>query len=275
MERNNDMKTDSWVDDHLNKLSPSGDWKPDGAGALARVKRRTSNRRGRKWTFGAVVVIGVCFLTMAFPEQRAQAERACIGACETLFNTSVEESESFLHQFHHLMLPVHMWAMNLLGGGKVTVKIGSSGTGGAGAARDFTGAARDFTVKDSTGATLRLSDYRGKVVLLNFWATWCRPCQTEIPWFVEFERMHHDQGLAVIGISMDDEGWKAVKPYMEAKQVNYRIALDDGTVAQRYGGVESLPETLLIDRTGKIAFRHVGLAGKVDYEDEILQLLRK
>jgi peroxiredoxin len=135
--------------------------------------------------------------------------------------------------------------------------------------------APDFVVHDSTGAPVRLSDYRGKVVLLNFWATWCRPCNTEIPWFIEFEQAHQDQGFAVIGISMDDDGWKSVKPYLAAQKINYPIAVDDGIIAPKYGGVDSLPETVLIDREGRIVTRHVGLVTKETYASEIAALLKQ
>jgi thiol-disulfide isomerase/thioredoxin len=131
--------------------------------------------------------------------------------------------------------------------------------------------APDFTLTDATGAALRLSDYKGKVVLLNFWATWCLPCKTEIPWFMEFERKY--PGLAVMGVSMDEDGWKAVRPYLDAHKVSYRVAVDDGTMAAKYGGVDSLPETLLIGRDGRVIARHVGLVSRSDYEREIAGLL--
>lgn len=133
--------------------------------------------------------------------------------------------------------------------------------------------APDFSSKDARGAELKLSDYRGRVVLLNFWATWCGPCRIEIPWFVEFEKTYRDRGLEVIGVSMDDEGWQAVKPYIERQKISYPVVLGTDPLAQRYGGIESLPTTFLIDREGKIAARHVGLVSKSTYEDEINRLL--
>lgn len=135
--------------------------------------------------------------------------------------------------------------------------------------------APDFALADASGATVRLSDYKGKVVLLNFWATWCGPCKIEIPWFVEFEKTYSGRGFAVLGISLDDDGWAAVRPYIEQKKVNYRVMVADGNTAKQFGGVESLPTTLLIDRDGKIASGHVGLTGKSTYEDQIEQLLGK
>jgi peroxiredoxin len=134
--------------------------------------------------------------------------------------------------------------------------------------------APEFALKDADGRTVRLSDYRGKVVMLNFWATWCGPCKMEIPWFMDFQRKHKDRGFAIIGVSMDDEGWEAVKPFVNEFGVNYRIVLGNDEVAQAYGGVEALPTTFFIDREGNIASRHVGLAAKSDFEDDIEQLLQ-
>src|SRR6266404_4562376 len=84
-------------------------------------------------------------------------------------------------------------------------------------------AAPEFALKDADGKTVRLSDYKGKVVLLDFWATWCGPCKIEIPWFIDFERKYKDQGFAVIGISMDEEGWSVIKPFVSELAINYRI----------------------------------------------------
>ncbi|MGE5646358.1 MAG: TlpA disulfide reductase family protein [Acidobacteriota bacterium] len=132
--------------------------------------------------------------------------------------------------------------------------------------------APDFSLKDENGRTVQLSDYRGKVVLLNFWATWCGPCKIEIPWFIEFERKHKDQGFAVVGISMDEDGWQAVKPFIADAGINYRILMGDDSIASLYGGVDSLPTTFLIDRDGKIAGVHLGLVSKSTYENDLRQL---
>ncbi|MBI1899379.1 MAG: TlpA family protein disulfide reductase [Acidobacteria bacterium] len=133
--------------------------------------------------------------------------------------------------------------------------------------------APEFALKDADGRAASLRDYRGKVVLLNFWATWCGPCKIEIPWFAEFEQKYKDRGFAVIGISLDEEGWSVVKPYITEMKVNYRMLVGNDSVSELYGGVESLPTTFVIDRQGKIASAHVGLVSKSVYENEIRHLL--
>jgi peroxiredoxin len=134
-------------------------------------------------------------------------------------------------------------------------------------------AAPQFELKDSDGKSVKLSDYKGKVVLLNFWATWCGPCKVEIPWFVDFETQFKDKGFAVLGVAMDDEGWEIVKPYIRERKINYRIMMGTDQVAQLYGGVDSLPTTFVLDRDGKIAAVHVGLVSKSEYQNDIQQLL--
>jgi peroxiredoxin len=134
--------------------------------------------------------------------------------------------------------------------------------------------APEFELKDADGKPVKLSDYKGKVVLLNFWATWCGPCKIEVPWFVEFEQNYRDQGFAVLGVSMDEEGWEVVKPFVASAKVNYRIVIGDDMTAQKYGGVESLPTSFIVDRQGRIAAVHVGLVSKKDYQNEIVELLK-
>ena len=133
--------------------------------------------------------------------------------------------------------------------------------------------APEFTLKDSDGKTVHLSDYKGKVVLLDFFATWCGPCKIEIPWFMEMERKNKDRGFAVLGVAMDDEGWEIVKPFLADVGVNYRVVIGNDATAGMYGGVESLPTTFLIDKEGRIAAVHVGLASRKDFEDGIEKLL--
>jgi len=134
--------------------------------------------------------------------------------------------------------------------------------------------APDFELKDGDGKLVHLSDYKGKVVVLDFWATWCGPCRIEIPWFTELERNHKDKGFEVLGVSMDDEGWDVVKPFLAETGVNYRVVMGNDATAQAYGGVDALPTTFLIDREGKIAAVHLGLVSKKDIVDGVEQLLQ-
>jgi peroxiredoxin len=101
--------------------------------------------------------------------------------------------------------------------------------------------APDFLLKDASGKPVRLSDYRGKVVILDFWATWCGPCAEEIPWFMDLQRREKDHGLAVLGVSMDDDGWDAVKPFVAKMGMNYRILMGNDEAAQLYGGSTRCP----------------------------------
>ena len=133
--------------------------------------------------------------------------------------------------------------------------------------------APEFELKDAAGKVVRLADYKGKVVVLDFWATWCGPCAIEIPWFVDFQRKYKDRGFEVLGVSMDDDGWKAITPFVAEKQINYRVLLGDDKTGDQYGGVEALPTTFVIDRDGRIASVHVGLADRKDFENAIEKLL--
>jgi peroxiredoxin len=133
--------------------------------------------------------------------------------------------------------------------------------------------APDFNLKDADGKPVKLSDYRGKVVLLNFWATWCGPCKIEIPWFMDFEQTYKDKNFAVLGVSLDEDGWDAVKPYIQQKKINYRVMIGTEQVAQMYGEVDSLPTTFMIDREGRVAAVHIGLVSKSDYIHDITDLL--
>lgn len=135
--------------------------------------------------------------------------------------------------------------------------------------------APQFALKGSDGAPVSLENYRGKVVLLNFWATWCGPCKVEIPWFVEFQRKYKDQGFTVLGLSLDEDGWDVVKPYAERRQINYPTALATEELRLLYGGVDNLPTTFVIDKEGRIAATHIGLVSKATYQKAIETLLQQ
>ena len=134
--------------------------------------------------------------------------------------------------------------------------------------------ATQFTLKDMSSRDVRLADFKGKVVLLDFWATWCGPCKVEIPWFLEFQQKYGKQGFQVVGISVDDTIAK-LKPYVANMKMTYPVlqGLGKDDVTDAYGPMPALPTTILISRDGKICGRHIGLTGKDIFEAEIKSLL--
>lgn len=133
-------------------------------------------------------------------------------------------------------------------------------------------AAPDFSLEDAQGKAIKLSDFRGKVVLVDFWATWCHGCQTEIPWFMEFQNKYGSKGLAVVGISMDDDGWKSVRPFLAERKINYTVVVGNKNIEKLYS-VENPPVAVLIDREGKIAEAHEGVVARESFEKHIKSLL--
>jgi len=136
--------------------------------------------------------------------------------------------------------------------------------------------APDFSLTDANGETVKLSNLKGHVVLLDFWATWCTGCKVEIPWYMEFQNKYGGKGLASVGIAMDEEGWQKVKPYLAEHPISYRIVLGNLDLLQKTFGLDpSLPITLFIDRNGKIAEANTGIVEKDAWEKDIQQLLQE
>ncbi|MFL2855777.1 MAG: TlpA family protein disulfide reductase [Pseudohongiellaceae bacterium] len=132
----------------------------------------------------------------------------------------------------------------------------------------------EFTLQDMHGNDVQLWDYRGKVILLDFWATWCAPCRIEIPGFIELLDKYEDQGLAILGISVDDPV-DSLLFYAEEMKMDYPVLIGDGRddVKESYGPLIGFPTTFLIDREGDICYSHSGFAPKQQFETEILSLL--
>jgi thiol-disulfide isomerase/thioredoxin len=132
----------------------------------------------------------------------------------------------------------------------------------------------DFTMKDLDGKDVSLSSFKGKVILLNFWATWCGPCKAEIPGFVELQQQYGKDGLIVVGYSVDDEAPKA-RAFANEYKINYPVLLGLGRedVQDAYGPIWGIPASFIISREGKVCQKHLGIAPKAVFEKEIKALL--
>jgi thiol-disulfide isomerase/thioredoxin len=127
-------------------------------------------------------------------------------------------------------------------------------------------------LKDHSGRTVDLSSYRGHVVLVDFWATWCGGCKQELPWFQEFETKYGDRKFGVVAVSMDQEGWGVVKPFIESLKIGFKVVLDDGDTSRRYSFKE-MPAAFLIDHNGRLAAKYIGLVDRENIESNIRLLL--
>ena len=133
--------------------------------------------------------------------------------------------------------------------------------------------APDFSLESLEGKTMRLSDFHGKAVLLNFWATWCVPCKIEMPWFVELQQKYGSQGLQVVGVAMDDASKEDIAKFARDMGVNYPVLIGKEAVGDSYGGIPALPETFFIGRDGKVVDKILGLKGKAEIEEAIKKAL--
>jgi peroxiredoxin len=238
-----DAALDRWVDQRLAILDPDETWQPHVSSALARLQERRDEERlsGRKWAIALAVIAAAAVLCLlSLPHSRS----------------------AVLLWGHRAFAPAADMA-SVSAAAVKTVKNGQTPP--------------DFTLQSANGDTIRLSAYRGQVVLLNFWATWCGGCKLEIPWFIEFQNTYGNRGFAVVGVSLDDGGWKVLRPFLTQKKVNYPVVLGNDELAKRYA-IESLPMTVIIDRNGKIVATRVGDVDKTAYEgyqNEIIRLLGK
>lgn len=136
--------------------------------------------------------------------------------------------------------------------------------------------APDFVLKDLQGRPVALNQYRGKVVILNFWATWCPPCKEEIPWFIDLQKKYAGQDVQILGVSMDDaRDHDEVIKYAGKIGINYPVLFGDEGLAQRYGGVEMLPTTYYVDRAGRVVVRVLGQPNdRRELEDDLLRAIQ-
>ena len=133
--------------------------------------------------------------------------------------------------------------------------------------------APDFELVSLDGKKVRLSDFHGKAVLLNFWATWCGPCKVEMPWFVDLQKRYGNDGLVVLGVAMDDTDASKIAQFASKMGVNYPVLLGTDKVSEKYGNVEFLPTSFYIDRDGKFVGKGIGLIDRTEVEANVQKAL--
>lgn len=244
METRQPENLEQWTDEKLAALAAEESQRVDGANGLQRFhdRRRKSASRSRRWVVagaGASIAVGSI---AAVPQGRVMAAK-CLQVCGI---------ESNLID-------------SILAPATGSASVAASGAG-FGINRQ---PAPEFTAIDLDGKEISLAKLRGKIVMVNFWAPWCPPCRTEIPWFIAFQNSYREKGLVIVGVSMDEDGERSVRPFVEERGVNYPVITVGGEIAERFGGVTSLPATALIDRKGRTIKFYSGLIDRSEYEAAI------
>jgi thiol-disulfide isomerase/thioredoxin len=133
--------------------------------------------------------------------------------------------------------------------------------------------APNIKLKAQDGKIVELAKLRGKVVAINFWATWCGPCRKEIPGMMEVYSQYKAKWFEILGVALDEDGWDVVKPYIEKSKMTYPVVVGDGNLAQAYGGIDAIPATFFVDKKGNVVKKHVGYMSKEDFENAVKGLL--
>ena len=137
------------------------------------------------------------------------------------------------------------------------------------------GKAPAWKLKDLQGKEVSSADFKGKVVVIDFWATWCPPCRAEIPGYIALQKKYAEQGLVILGFSVDEAGPEAVKKFAVEQKMNYTILMANQGTAAAFGGIEGIPTTFLIDREGRVRNRKVGSMDAAEYEARVVPLLQE
>jgi peroxiredoxin len=244
--RDRNVNLGGWVDRELAALDAHSEWQPDMQRGLALLQQQAKPAvPRRRWVWAATAALATGVSLMATPITRGLAQR-CLSACAV-------ESD---------------WVRDLLlvhgpGANVSTVSLKPQDRR----------MAPDFQLIDSAGEQISLSQFRGRVVLVNFWATWCAPCRQEIPMLAELQRTYGRRGLVVLGLALDDGGWSVVRPFAEAARINYPVMIADAEITDLFGGLKAVPMTFIIDRQGRISALHAGQCQRSEYEADLQAVL--